>query len=118
MIKATDLKFGIIALEKIDNHFPKQKEDGMEIGVGIQMSIANYMIGNLKDSLILWVTSGSDLSEEEVIPYVDNLDEEALNKFGNEVFDVFTKAQQVMFRMKRVEMLDLIKEARQQVLED
>lgn len=116
-MKATDLKFGIKALEELDKCFPKQNMDGLEVGVGIQMSIANYTIGDLANSLILWMTVGSDMSKEEAMDFVDTLNMEELNTFGNEVFDVFTQAQAVMFRMEKVGMTKLLQEARKEVLE-
>lgn len=116
-MKATDLKFGVKALEELDKCFSKQNMDGLEIGVGIQMSIANYTVGDLANSLVLWLTVGSDMSKEEAMDFLDTLNMEELNTFGAEVFDVFTKAQAVMFRMEKMGMTEVIQEARVAVLE-
>lgn len=122
-VKDLNLKFGVKALEQLDKLTEPQTitVDGkeLEIGNGIFSTIQSFSEGDLANSLSKWLQVGGDMTEDEANYLIDSFEDlEGLEQFGNEVFDVFTQAQLVMFQAKRRGALEALKEMRQAVQEE
>lgn len=121
--KKLDINFGIKSLEILDKYYPKVKtEDGLELGVGIPKSILDYTTGDLT-ALAKWIEAGTATNKkpvtyDEAITLLDKVEDmDELEAIGKELFDFFTSAQAVMYRMNAQGMLNELKDMRKGILE-
>lgn len=98
---------GIGAMEKLDNKYKTQiANTGQSLGIAMAMIPAKYEASD--PSLILDILSSADYTspkkptEKQLEAWINTKDEEELNQLFDEVYDFFSTAPVVRFRMKRM----------------